>query len=162
MDPRAHPPPHSDTASKSDKRVRESTVLGNCPYESCEMQETMAHEQALNEGVKRKWNAYGDGNVRGGVRSCVLSQLASLTIIGGLPRRVKRQSETVHSMVFLAYSWRSDSRTRRSDCGELVKTYPGKTTGKNEGRLRLSIFRPRLRTAPTNAWNRRLWSSVLS
>lgn len=29
MDPRAHPPPHSDTASKSDKRMRESTVLGN-------------------------------------------------------------------------------------------------------------------------------------
>lgn len=84
--------------------------------------------------------------MKGGVRSCVLSQLSSLTIIGGLPRRVKRQSETAHSMVFLAYSRHSDSRTRRSDCGELVKTYPGKTTGKKEERLGLLIFCPRLRT----------------
>lgn len=90
--------------------------------------------------------------MKGGVGSCVLSQLSSLTIIGGLPRRVKRQSETVHSMVFLAYSRHSDSRTRRSDCGELVKTYPGKTTGKKEERLGLSIFRPRLRTPGTGGY----------
>lgn len=90
--------------------------------------------------------------MKGGVGSCVLSQLSSLTIIGGLPRRVKRQSETVHSMVFLAYSRHSDSRTRRSDCGELVKTYPGKTTGKKEERLGLSIFHPRLRTPGTGGY----------
>ena len=69
-----------------------------------------------------------------------------------LPRRVKRQSETVHSTVFLAYSRHSDSRTRRSDCGELVKTYPGKTTGKKEERLDLLIFCPRLRTPGTGGY----------